>query len=228
MGQNEERSKVQPQQVADRGFFGIFLPRELDLVKERFFSTGEEKTARGSLPFLGIYAVNLELLDPSPRKRGPSSSVLGHDLLQIVTSATRFADIPGQLGELELLSVVREVFPEDARGIAKRMLTIAARSKVLGQRGHRVRVGYVLYPLSTQPDLAPGEWSSLLELAQALARRGEQIDHHTGHGLVRGPQMGSPTMPEIDLISLAQSNLPSLTRAELLRFETVTVDSDAE
>jgi len=145
--------------------------------------------------------------------------------MRLITSTIRYSDIPGQLNPFEFIAVVREIKPLRALMIAQRLLGMASRSRLLGATSVSLRIGYVVYPLSLEPDFSPTRWPQLLELTQRLSHLSESDGSEKvyGYGLVRGPGMGSPTIPEADLVNLALTDLDSLTKAELLSLEEITL-----
>ncbi len=210
-------------QLADEGFLEIFLPRELKLVQQHVQTRNEASDDSPRNQFLGLYLLRLQSDDSIEFEVDPK--VVRH-LRRLITSAIRFTDIPGQLSSSEFLVVAREVELDRAFLIAQRLLALTSRSRVLEASGHQVRVGYIIYPLSIEPDLSPTEWPALLELARSMAHRAQDKDNHSGYGLIRGPEMGSPTIPEIDIISLATTDLSSLTRAELLNIRPINITGE--
>jgi len=149
-------------------------------------------------------------------------------LLRLLTSTIRYSDIPGQISPLELLAVIREVEPVRTRVIAQRLLAMASQSRPLTAGSVRLRIGYLAYPLSTEPDLGPMEWMRLVDLARRLSRPldPELPPSQYGYGLIRGPEMGTPTIPEIDIVGIASTDLRSLIEAQLLTLEPIDLDPD--
>jgi len=210
--------------VADRRFFDIFMPREIKLMQHQV------SQATGSLPdrYLGLFLIRFEPVDvDAPSAQDLDVSAQTRHLMRLITSTIRYTDIPGQLNPYEFMAVIREIKPHRALMIAKRLLGMASRSRLLSVSSVALRLGYVVYPLSLEPDFSPTRWPQLLELTQRLSYLPEQSNKPElfGYGLVRGPGMGSPTIPEADLVNLAMTDLDSLTKAELLTLESIELES---
>jgi hypothetical protein len=210
--------------IADHSFFDFFLPRELKLLQQ-VSKSGGSRAISGTERFLGLYVVRLE--SPGGEALDEESSELAtksRHLLRLITSTIRYYDIPGQLATGEYFLVIREIYPQRAGLIASRLLGMASRSRVLSSGSLSLRIGYVVYPLSIEPDLAPTEWPRLVELARKMSGPADHVSDKdvAGHGLLRGPEMGSPTIPEGDLVNLAMTDLSSMLQANLLILEPVS------
>jgi hypothetical protein len=209
--------------IADQSFFDFFLPRELKLLQQ-VSKSGGSRTASGAERFLGLYVVRLESPDGETLDQESSElATKSRHLLRLITSTIRYYDIPGQLAAGEYFLVIREIYPQRAGLIANRLLGMASRSRVLSSGSLSLRIGYVVYPLSIEPDLTPTEWPRLIELARKMSGPADHESANTvaGHGLLRGPEMGSPTIPEGDLLNLAMTDLSSMLQAKLLILEPV-------
>jgi hypothetical protein len=212
--------------VADRSFFDIFLPRELKLMQQISKARIDGVAER----FLGLFLVRLEGQNgDSPSEPSPELSAKSRHLLRLITSTIRYYDIPGQLIPGEFFLVVREIEPRRAGLIANRLLGMVSRSRVLSSGGISLRVGYIVYPISIEPDLAPTDWPKLVELARHLSGPlpglAGAAAETAGHGLCRGPEMGSPTIPEADIVNLAMTDLGSMIQAKLLILDPVTLNT---
>lgn len=215
--------------LADLRFFEVFLPREIKLM--HYHSTpqpGEEGSGQQER-FFGLVLIRLE---PTEHVADAGddldmASKMRH-LLRLLTSTIRYSDIPGQISPLELLAVIREIEPGRTSVIAQRLLSMASRSRPLTSESVNLRVGYLAYPLSTEPDLAPTEWTHLVDLTRRLSRQlGPELPQSSyGYGLIRGPEMGTPTIPEIDIVGIATTDLRSLIEAELLQLEPINLDEE--
>ena len=95
----------------------------------------------------------------------------------------------------------------------QRFLASAAESDLLLAANLRTRVGYVIYPLSSQPNYPTQKWENIIELARRMSDRGETEERAIGHGLLRGPSMTETGIPESDLVPLATRDPEVIDRA---------------
>ncbi len=203
----------------DGRFFESFLPREIRLVQRRILG----HLGGGSIPSaqLGLFLLRIV---PEAGATLPGEDAGGTEirstLLNLFSHALRYSDIVGTLGPVEFLGIARDLDGDQAFQIAQRILAGAGRLEILRGAGLSARLTYVVYPLSTQPDLGPGEWTLLTDLARSL------FDHDTGNGIPSGrgvlrAEGAPPNIPEGDLVRLALQDLETLTASGLLRLQRI-------
>jgi len=205
----------------DAVFLEAFLPREIRLVQRRILGHpggGGLPTAQLGLFLLGIVPEEGASL---PEEDHGGSQVRGA-LLGMLSQALRFSDIAGTLGRNELLGIARDLDGDQAFQIAQRILANAGRLELLKAAGLTARLTYVVYPLSTQPDLDPGEWRLLLDLARSLFDRDTAAGIPSGRGVLRA-EGAPPNIPEGDLVRLALQDLETLTASGLLRLQRIHI-----
>jgi len=172
--------------------------------------------------FVGLYLVRLQAVTGD---WFPSSVEGGHQIgihvTQLLREAMRDSDIPFKLSDQEHLVVLRDIDPQHAYVVAQRFLTLAGRSDLLRAAGLRTRVGYVIYPLSTQPNFPVNQWETLIGLARTMSDRGNRSGPASGYGVLRGPQMETANIPETDLVPLAFQDSDSLVKAGLLQIQRI-------
>jgi hypothetical protein len=124
--------------------------------------------------------------------------------MTLLRRVLRDSDIPAVISDWEFLAVLRDVDPQRAFVVAQRFLASAGESDELREAGLLTRVGYVIYPLSPQPNLPVDRWHLLLDLARHMSERGrttasacgspvarsEPGRNRTGVGLRRRPERG--------------------------------------
>jgi hypothetical protein len=208
--------------VVDLEFLRQFVPYELLLAQRRAMVWGSAASERLPNAYIGLYLVRLEPFNPRQGEDFPdvdpeiSSHVLG--LLQKVL---RDSDIPATLSNQEHLAILRDVDPQHAYAVAQRFLTSAGSSSLIEAAKIRTCVGYVVYPLSTQPNFQVERWSTLLELARRMSHRGDDRAPASGHGLLSGPQISEASIPESDLVPLAFQNPETLVKAGILQIQRI-------
>jgi hypothetical protein len=206
----------------DLGFFRVFLPYELLLAQRRAMIWGTMPEEELPSVFVGFYLLRLE---PAADHGFPSgregAAAIGDHLQQIIRSVIRDSDITGRLSDQEHLIVLRDVNPQQAYVVTQRLLTAASRSEILDAAGLATRVGYVVYPLSAQPDFPAAHWQTLIELARVLGRYGHGGGRASGFGVLRGPQGGEAQIPESDLIPLVFQDAESLVKAGVIRIQRI-------
>jgi hypothetical protein len=210
--------------LADLRFFQIFLPRELELVQHH--NTERHIGGAWSLRerFLSFYLLRLETGSGTLAElEGVDRAELTSQMHQVMVASTCPSDVPGQLSALEYLVVCRQIEPGQSHSVAQQMVDLSCRAGLIGSDLFRVYIGYVVYPLSVHPDLAVADWPALVELARKLSVETGSGDNHGGYGVVRGSPQDSPTIPEIDMISLAMTDLGALGRADLLQVRQVQI-----
>ena len=219
---NENHDSVVEAPTADLDFLRVFLPYELRLAQRRAMVSGSQSSDGLSNSCLGLYLVRLEPMEgdwfPAPAEGG---SQIGDHVRELLSAVLRDSDIPIRMGDQEHLGILRDLDPQHAFVVTQRFLTSAATSDLLQAANLRTRVGYVVYPLSTQPNYPPEQWASILELARAMSNRGDNVGRASGHGLLRGPNMAETGIPESDLIPLAVRDPDSLVKAGLLQIQRV-------
>jgi hypothetical protein len=208
--------------IVDLDFLQRFMPYELLLAQRRAMVWGSK--AEETLPnaYIGLYLVRLEPLPdclyPSDEEGGADVHSHVEDLLHNVL---RDSDIPARISDREHLAVLRDVDPQHAYVVAQRFLSSAGSSRILEEAKIRTCVGYIIYPLSLQPDFQVGRWSTLLELARRMSHRGDSNAPACGYGLLRGPQIAEASIPESDLVPLASRNLDTLVKAGILQIQRI-------
>ncbi len=208
--------------VVDMSFMETFMPYELRLAQRRAMVWGTEAPEGQPNAFIGLYVVRLE---PSIGREASgldgSSRTINEHVNSLLAKVLRDSDIPALISDWEHLAVLRDVDPQRAYVVAQRFLTSARDSALLEQAGLKTRVGYVIYPLSPQPNLPVERWHSLLDLARHMSERGRTSAAACGLGLLRGSQMADNGIPEADLVPLAFENLESLTKAGVLQIQRI-------
>jgi hypothetical protein len=207
---------------ADLEFFRVFLPYELHLTQRRVMTWAASMDLLPRVA-LGLFLVRLERTSAEPGAGHEEGERVSRHVEDMLRTALRESDIVGRLTDLEHLAVVRDIDPEQAYVVAQRFLSAAGRSAVLASAGLATRLGFVIYPLSSQPNFPPDQWSSLLELARRLSARGNPTGPATGLGLLRGPEMASTNIPEADLIPLVFNDPDSLVRAGILSLQRIHI-----
>ena len=214
----EQKNELEPRPVADADFLRLFMPPEIRLSQRQ--SMLESTTSSDGAPHscLGIYLVRVE---PSLGSRFPDSakggSQIGDHLQMLLNKVIRDSDIPARLSDQEHLAILRDLDPDQTYVVSQRFLSSAADSDLLQAAGLCTRVGYVIYPLSSQPNHPPQQWEKLVELARTMSAHGNPTGRATGHGLLRGPNMMNTGVPESDLIPLAIRDPDSLVKVGLVK-----------
>jgi hypothetical protein len=203
-------------------FLRIFMPYELRLAQRRAMVWGSIPFETVPNTFVGIFLIRLEPAQgssfPAQEEGGDS---LGEHVQGALREVLRDSDIPGILSDQEHLAIARDVDPQYAYVVAQRMLSTMARSLTLRATALRVRVGYVVYPLSTQPNFPTERWSTLVDMARGLSQRGDPTASASGNGVLRGPQMADAGIPESDLVPLFLRDPDSLVDAGLLQIQRI-------
>jgi len=206
----------------DEGFLRIFMPYELRLAQRRAMMGRKDPRYALSSTFVGLYLVRLEAVSgdwfPSSLEGGRQ---IGIHVTELLRKAMRDSDIPFKLSDQEHLVVLRDIDPQHAYVVAQRFLTLAGRSDLLQAAGLRTTVGYVIYPLSTQPNFPVEQWETLVDLARSMSDRGDRSGPASGYGVLRGPQMDTANIPETDLVPLAFQDSDSLVKAGLLQIQRI-------
>jgi len=219
---NENRDEMTEVPVADLNFLRVFLPYEIRLAQRQAMVAGSR--ASDGLPdtCLGLYLIRLV---PASGNQFPAAleggTQLGDHIRELLCEVLRDSDIPIRLSDQEHLAVLRDLDPQHAYVVAQRFLTSAADSDLLQAADLCTRVGYVIYPLSTQPNYPPEQWASIIELTRSMSERGEAAGRASGHGLLRGPNIAEAGIPESDLVPLAVRDPDSLVKAGLLQIQRI-------
>ncbi len=207
--------------AVDPHFLEAFLPREVRLVQRRLL--GHPGGTPPGLPSnqLGLFLVRVIPTSgahfPADEEGGLAVRTM---LLDLLSNALRFSDVVGAIAPSELLGIARDLDGDQAFQIAQRILAHANELELLRATGLSARLAYVIYPLSLQPDLAPGDWHLLLDLARSLALGDTQPGSTVGKGILRADS-SVPNVSEGDLVRLALRDLSSMTSAGLLRVQRI-------
>jgi hypothetical protein len=206
----------------DLDFLKVFMPYELRLAQRRAMISNNDSHKGLADIFLGLYLVRLEPVagDWFPKSLEGGMQI-GIHLTQLLREAVRDSDIHFKLSDREHLAVLRDLDPQHAYVVAQRFLTMAGRSDLLRAAGLRTRVGYLIYPLSTQPNFPVDQWERLIELARFIGDRGDPSGPASGYGLLRGEQVAATGIPETDLVPLAFQDPESLVQNGLLRIQRI-------
>jgi len=208
--------------VVDLDFLRQFVPYELLLAQRRAMVWGSTASERLPVAYIGLYLVRLEPLDAPGDEAFPEvSPEVGSHVMGILQNVLRDSDIPATLSNNEHLGILRDIDPQHAYAVAQRFLTSASSSKTLEAARVRTCVGYVIYPLSTQPNFQVQRWTTLLELARRMSHRGESKAAACGFGLLSGPTISEASIPESDLIPLAFQNPETLVKAGILQIQRI-------
>jgi len=204
--------------VVDVDFLELFLPPEIRLAQRRSMLQCSQSLDGALNSCLGFYLVRV---DPAPGKEFPPSSeggaFIGDHVQALLSQVVRDSDIPARLSDQEQLVILRDLDPNQTFVVSQRFLSSAADSAVLQAADLYTRVGYVIYPLSSQPNHPPQQWESLVGLARTMSAYGNPTGRATGHGLLRGPNMMDTGIGESDLIPLAIRDPGSLVKVGLVQ-----------
>ena len=208
--------------LPDLDFLRVFMPYELRLAQRRAMMGKKDPRSELSRIFVGLYLVRLQSVSsdwfPSSIEGG---NQIGIHVTRMLREAMRDSDIPFKLSDQEHFVVLRDIDPQNAYVVAQRFLTQAGRSDLLRAAGLRTRVGYVIYPLSTQPNFPVDQWEQLINLARYMSDRGDPSGPASGYGVLRGPQLETANIPETDLVPLAFQDSDSLVKAGLLQVQRI-------
>jgi len=209
---------------ADAKFFKTFMPYEMRLAQRRAMVWGSKNNPDLPRTFLGLYLVRLEpsVSGPFPH-RELGGDELGSHVHELLRSALRDSDIPGFFKNQEHFAVARDVDPEHAYVIAQRFLSASSRSELLDAAGVKVRIGYVIYPLSSPPNYPVNQWDVLVDMARLLSFRDQSGGPTTGYGLLRGPAATDAGIPETDVIPLALQDPEPMVKAGVLKLQRIHV-----
>ena len=220
MADQKDPSNNRP--LAGTDFLRIFLPPEIRLAQRQAMVQSSQSDDGVPSTCLGIYLVRLEPMTgdwfPAPAEGG---SQIGDHVQGLLNEVIRDSDIPVRLSDQEHLAVLRDLDPEHTYVVSQRFLSSAADSDLLQAANLRTRVGYIIYPLSSQPNYPPSQWETLVELARKMSCHGEPSGRASGHGLLRGPNMSATGIAEIDLIPLAIRDPESLSKVGMLQIQKI-------
>jgi hypothetical protein len=208
--------------IADRGFLSVFLPYELRLAQRQTMVSSSRSPDRSPGTCLGLYYVRLEPMSGTwfPA-RFEGGAQIGDHVQQLLRKVIRDSDIPVRLSDQEHLAVLRDLDPQQTYVVSQRFLASAIESDLLQAADLRTRVGYIVYPLSSQPNFPVEQWETVVELARKMSDRGDAVGRACGHGLLRGPNMSETNIPESDLIPLAVRDPEALVKVGLLQIQRI-------
>jgi len=208
--------------VADYDFLKIFMPREIRLAQRQAMLSSSKSDDGMPTSCLGIYLVRLEPMEgdwfPASAEGGAQ---IGDHVQDLLAEVIRDSDIPARLSDQEHLAILRDLDPDQTYVVSQRFLSSTTDSDLLRAANLRTRVGYVIYPLSSQPNHPPQQWEKVVDLARAMSRFGEPSGRASGNGLLRGPGMTSTGIPESDLVPLAIRDPESLVRVGMLQIQKI-------
>jgi hypothetical protein len=215
--------------VADLGFLRIFLPYELRLAQRQAMVSSSKSNDGSPSSCLGIYLVRLEPMsgDWFPAAADGGAQISDH-IQDMLFDVIRDSDIPVRMSDQEHLAILRDLDPQQTYAVSQRFLTSAFDSDILHAANLRIRVGYVIYPLSSQPNYPTSQWENIVELARRMSALGEASGRASGNGLLRGPDMTDSGIPESDLIPLAMRDPESLVKPGLLQIQRIQLLSSVE
>ena len=208
--------------VADYDFLRIFMPREIRLAQRQVMLQSAKSSDGEPTSCLGIYLVRLEPMkgDWLPLL-AEGGSQIGDHIQEILAEVIRDSDIPARLSDQEHLAILRDLDPERTHVVSQRFLSSATESNLLQAANLRARVGYIIYPLSSQPNHPPQQWETIIELARVMSQYGEPSGRASGNGLLRGPSMTEAGIPESDLVPLAIRDPEGLVKVGMLQIQKI-------
>ncbi len=205
----------------DPAFLEAFVPREISLIQRRHMGHPGGTLDEGGGHQLALFLVQMLPVAgshfPAEEEGGLALRTL---LVEVLTRALRFSDVVAEVDRDEILGLARDLDGDQAFQIAQRILASANALDLLRASGLVARLAYVVYPLSSQPDLAPRDWRLLLDLARSLLGADSVPGSTTGQGLLRSGD-AAPTVSEADLVRLALGDLEALTAGGLLRLQRI-------
>jgi hypothetical protein len=210
--------------LADLDSLRVFMPYEIRLAQRRAMGWGIAAEETLQHTSIGLY-----LLQAAGPREGPlppdedGGFELRAQLVAGARAALRDSDVLGVISGSELFAVVHDLEPHQSYVVAQRLLSATARSELLRGAGVSTRVGYLVYPLTTQPNFPPLQWTALVDLARAVSLRGisNTPKAPSGFGIMRGPAASDNDIPESDLVDLAFQDLDSLVGAGLLSLQRI-------
>lgn len=225
-----ETTKKQPSPpVAGLDFLRIFLPYELRLAQRQAMVSSSQSPDGAPSSCLGLYLVRLEPVSgdwfPAAADGGAQ---IGDHIQALLTDVIRDSDIPVRMSDQEHLAILRDLDPHHTYTVSQRFLASASDSDLLHAANLRARVGYVIYPLSSQPNYPPSQWENIVELARRMSSFGNPTGRASGSGLLRGPDMTETGIPESDLVPLALRDPEALVKPGLLQIQRIQLLSQVE
>jgi hypothetical protein len=215
--------------VADLDFLRIFLPYVLRLAQRQAMVSGSKSADGSPSSCLGLYLVRLEPMSgdwfPATAEGGGQ---IGDHIQDLLVEVVRDSDIPVRISDQEHLAILRDLDPQQTYAVSQRFLASASDSDLLQAANLRTRVGYVIYPLSSQPNYPTSQWENIVELARRMSSYGEPSGRASGNGLLRGPDMKETGIPESDLIPLAIRDPEALVKPGLLQIQRIQLLSSVE
>jgi hypothetical protein len=213
-----QENGLEPRPVADEDFLRIFLPPEIRLAQRQSMIQSSKSSDGAPHSCLGFYLVRLE---PAEGQDFPAAAEggaqIGDHIQNLLNKVIRDSDIPARLSDQEHLVILRDLDPNQTYVVSQRFLSSAADSDILLAANLSTRVGYVIYPLSSQPNHPPQQWEQIIDLARTMTSHGDPTGRATGHGLLRGPDMADTGVPESDLIPLAIHDPSALAKVGLVQ-----------
>jgi len=208
--------------VADYDFLRIFLPREIRLAQRQAMLQSSRSSGGQPTSCLGFYLVRLEPIEGSSFPASAEGGAeIGDHIQGFLPEVIRDSDIPVRLSDQEHLAILRDLDPEQTYVVSQRFLSSACDSDLLQAANLRTRIGYVIYPLSSQPNHPPQQWEKLIELARVMSQYGEGSGRASGNGLLRGPGMTEAGIPESDLVPLAIRDPDALVKVGMLQIQKI-------
>ncbi|MCP4898212.1 MAG: GGDEF domain-containing protein [bacterium] len=203
-------------------FLEVFLPFEIQLAQRRALTWAQHRPNEAAqTPSIGLYLLKLfaqASTFPSSEYGGDEIGDVVHETVQ---STIRDSDVPSRLANDEHMVIARDVDPQLGHIVAQRVLTTVSRLPQIQRTGITARIGYLVYPLSPQPNFSPSRWPELVSLARQIGEVAEIGPAASGYGILRGPKAGETALPESDLIPLAFEDLDTLVSAGVLRTQRV-------
>ncbi|MGD9253510.1 MAG: hypothetical protein PVG92_06215 [Holophagae bacterium] len=218
----QTQGRLSSRPVADLDFLRIFLPPEIRLAQRQFMIQSSRSVNGEPSSCLGLYFVRLHSMQGgSFPASADGGAQIGDHVQELMHEVVRDSDIPVKISDQEHLAVLRDLDPERTYVVSQRFLASAAESDLLQATDLGTRVGYIIYPLSSQPNYPHEQWEIIVELARKMSMHGEPSGRASGHGLLRGPKMRETGMPEADLIPVAIRDPESLARLGLLKIQKI-------
>jgi hypothetical protein len=220
---SRQESTIRP--VIDPDFLKVFLPFEIQLAQRRVLTWAQNRAdALTPVPALGLYLIRIVPRSSSPFPEAHlGGDEIGAAIHKTIQVEIRESDIPIRINNQEHLIIGRDVDPQFSNVLAQRVLTTISKSEMVQKTNLAVRVGYVVYPLSHQPNFPPSRWEELIDLARELCNRELPGAPSLGFGLLRGELVADTALPEADLIPLAFEDPDALAAAGVLRLHRIHV-----
>lgn len=225
----ETQQKQASPPVADLDFLRIFLPYELRLAQRQAMVSSSQSDDGAPSSCLGLYLVRLEPMSGDWFPAAADGGVqIGDHIQSLLADVIRDSDIPVRMSDQEHLTILRDLDPQHTYTVSQRFLASASESDLLHAANLRARVGYIIYPLSSQPNYPPSQWENIVELARRMSAYGKPTGRASGNGLLRGPDMTDTGIPESDLVPLALRDPEALVKPGLLQIQKIQLVSQVE